>query len=117
MPASANALAFGTTRRLRFARVGGVSLNAQGWFEHGYDRLRVGDIEGARLAFEHALSGAHGPLKPAAKAGVLRALGRLAEDRGDSEAAIACYQAALVEDPGVGVSKRLGALIRARARR
>ena len=94
-----------------------LAADAFGWFARGYECRTANDLEGARDAFERAISGNYGRLPAFSRAGALRALGELAEARSDVDAAIAHYRAALAEDPKVGVQKRLGALERAAVNR
>ena len=90
--------------------------DAYDWFARGYECRMAGDDRGAQAAFENAVSGRFGELSEFSRAGALRALGELAEQREDVAAAIEHYRAAIAADPKVGVSKRLGRLERERAR-
>jgi tetratricopeptide (TPR) repeat protein len=88
---------------------------AQEWYERGYALRGQNDLDGARDAFQRAISGEYGVLPPFSQAGALRALGELADIRDDVSEAIRLYRAAVEVDPKIGVSKRLAALERSQS--
>jgi tetratricopeptide (TPR) repeat protein len=72
-------------------------LDADGWFETGYDLETVAPVEAA-MAYRRAL---------ALDAGHVEAnlnLGRMAHEEGDITAAEMCYRRALASDPGCAVA-------------
>lgn len=117
-----------------------AQLVADGWTRHDEAPLIVdGDIQTALVALVELVAAhpeatgaiadpvwraydrfvsacvAHGvPLRftAATRATAQRRLGELAEQRGDYRAALVFYRAAVLSDPGVGVSRRLAALER-----
>ena len=88
---------------------------AQEWDELGYTRRGDNDPDGAREAFERAAGSADGAFSTSSRAGAHRALGELADVRGDIAEAIRLYRVSLDLDPRVGVRKRLQALERLHA--